>query len=286
MQILAPSKLNLFLHVTGRRADGYHTLQSLMAYTEISDSIEVSESDSFRLQLQGETSAVLQESEQNIVERAVRLVAKEGGVTPNIAVKLTKNIPVGAGLGGGSADAAAMLHLLKRYWQLNLSNKEWYEMALALGADVPFCYHGNAALVEGIGERLVDIKQLPSYWVVLVNPNQPLSTQRVFQHFTEHGSFSDPIHSHCDSGDGFLPWLKSTRNDLEPHAIAIMPEIKTILDCLRQQKNLCLARMSGSGATCFGLFKDQISAKAAVEKIKEHTKNWWVELTILKSNSF
>ena len=285
MRIKAPAKLNLTLHVTGRRADGYHLLNSLMVLTDIEDVIEIQPSPALQFHMTGQTSAALaHEHDDNIVIKAAKLVAEAAGVSPDIAISLEKNIPVGAGLGGGSADAGAMLRLLKAYWQPDISESKWLEIALKLGADVPFCYHNQAALIEGIGEKITDVPKINAVWAVLINPCKPLSTQQVFAHGIEKFTSPNTIPPlNWQNKAEFIAYLNSTKNDLEASAIGLMPEISKILDVLKQQDKLLLARMSGSGATCYGLFDDLEAAKEAEKKIKAANSDWWVKLTALRS---
>lgn len=285
MHIKAPAKLNLTLHVTGRRADGYHLLNSLMVLTDIEDVIEIQPSPVLKFHMAGQTSAALaHENDDNIVVKAAKMVAEAAGVSPDIAISLEKNIPVGAGLGGGSADAGAMLRLLKAYWQPDISESKWNEIALSLGADVPFCYHNHAALIEGIGEKVTSVPEINSIWAVLINPCKPLSTQQVFARGVEQFTSPNVLPPLEWSNEAeFIEYLNATKNDLEVPAIALMPEISNILDVLEQQDKMLLARMSGSGATCYGLFDDLEVAKEAEKNIKAANSDWWVKLTALRS---
>ncbi len=285
MRIKARAKLNLTLHVTGRREDGYHLLNSLMVLTDIEDVIEIQPSPVLKFHMAGQTSAALaHEENDNIVLKTTRMVAEAAGVSPDIAINLEKNIPVGAGLGGGSADAGAMLRLLKTYWKPDIPESKWYEIALSLGADVPFCYHNQAALIEGIGEKITSVPEINAVWAVLINPCKPLSTQQVFVRGIEKFTSPNTIPPlNWQNTAEFIAYLNATRNDLEAPAIALMPEISTILGELKQQDKILLGRMSGSGATCYGLFNDLEAAKEAEKKIKAANSDWWVKLTALRS---
>ncbi len=287
MRITAPAKLNLCLHVTGKRTDGYHLLHSLMAFTSLCDVITISDAKAFTFSLGGSGAVFLQQDlNENIIQKTVRLVAEAANIEPKISIQLEKNTPVGAGLGGGSADAGAMLRLLKDYWKLALPEDTWDNIALELGADVPFCYRGKAGLVQGIGEVITDVAAVPPLWAVLVNPNKPLSTQEVFKRGVK--AYSDV--SHLGDVDwsnvtSFLAWLENTKNDLQAPAIEIMPEIAEILSVLEKQDEVIFSRMSGSGATCFGLCSTSDEAHIAAQNIQKNFPHWWVKKVALLNNA-
>lgn len=282
MQVKAPAKVNLSLHVVGKRPDGYHLLHTLMVHTDICDLLTIEPSDRFCLNVKGEriTTLAQEDIENNSVTKAVRAVAAEAKCKPNVTITLEKHIPIGAGLGGGSADAAATLNALKHYWKPAISDEKWYEIALSLGADVPFCFHGKAALIEGIGEKYSDVPPLPELWGVLVNPNEALSTKQVFEAGIE--PFSDVSHlpkANWSDMATFKDYLAVCSNDLEAAAIRLKPVILDILDVLNQQDGAYLSRMSGSGATCYALFESRESALNAEQRLQKHYPHWWVRAT-------
>lgn len=287
MQIDAPAKLNLFLHVTGKRPDGYHLLESLMVFASIADTISVEPAKQLSLTITGEGSETLQAEEDNIILRAARILAEHLGKKPECHLTLHKRIPIGAGLGGGSADAAATLRLLCRFWEISPDKKVLEDIALSLGADVPFCLNGRAGLVSGVGEKIAPMDALPEIWAVLVNPRIALSTQRVFKRgvkaFTPAGIESIP---HWNDAGEAIAWLSKQHNDLETPAIACVPEIAGLLKLLQQQKGCELARMSGSGATCFGLFSEHAQAHEIADKIAVQYPDWWVSVSPLVSGAF
>ena len=200
--MLAPAKINLWLNVVGRRADGYHLLDSLVAFTDLADEIEASPSDRLSLTVDGPFAATLADEADNLVLKAARLLADRAGVAPRVALRLGKHIPVAAGLGGGSADAAAALRALIDLWRVALPVEELFDLAARLGADVPMCLAGRAALVSGVGERLAPAPPLPPCAILLVNPGMPLPTPEVFAR--RQGAFSPRAHPAALDGCGKL----------------------------------------------------------------------------------
>lgn len=272
-KILAPAKINLYLHVTGKRDDGYHLLDSLMVPTKLCDVIEVAAAENIALEVVGEFASVAGDSADNIVIKAARMLAQAAGRNPDVKIILHKNIPVGAGLGGGSADAAAVLKLLNEFWGIGYSADRLAEIGLSLGADVPFCLYGSPAVISGIGEAIKPAN-VPPLYVVLVNPNKHLATKDVFTYRAfDFGAAAAQI---PQDAAGFLPFLRSCRNDLEANAIALVPEINDVLAVIGRQRGCLLARMSGSGATCFGLFDNHDNLAAAAQNIKGFEGGWWV----------
>jgi 4-diphosphocytidyl-2-C-methyl-D-erythritol kinase len=269
----APAKINLHLHVVGRRADGYHLLDSLVVFAGIGDRLTVSPSDQLTLSVTGPFAAGLAAEADNLVLRAARALADRAGVQATGALVLEKNLPVASGIGGGSADAAAALRLLCRFWRLDPDLPG--QLATGLGADVPVCVTGAPALMSGIGEILAPAPPLPVAGIVLVNPGVAVSTPSVFR--ARVGGFSDPVrfpgHGWRDAGS-LAAALLTTRNDLEPPARLLMPAIGDVLDALAAIPGCLLTRMSGSGATCFGLFATPQAAEAAAGTISRD--GWWV----------
>lgn len=271
----APAKINLCLHVTGRRADGYHLLSSLVAFADVHDSLHYRPANDLRLVLTGPEAASPTASADNLVLRAARALAEARGVAPTGHLSLTKRLPVASGIGGGSADAAATLRLLARAWRLDLTADELASVALGLGADVPMCLMGRPAVASGVGERLLPVPDLARLDLVLVNPRRPLPTPDVFRAW--RGDFSEEIGTATPARrDRLLGWLDDRRNDLEAAACTVEPEIRAVLDILSAQTGCRLARMSGSGATCFGVFDDREAAVLAATRIGWKFPGWWV----------
>lgn len=281
----APAKLNLYLHVTGRRDDGYHLLDSLIAFADIHDTLEAAPAESLSLELAGPFGENLQGEEDNLVLRAARALAAAAGRPADASLRLIKRLPVAAGIGGGSADAAAVLRLLSRLWDLSLPVAEMQCMALTLGADVPVCLAGRAAYAGGIGERLDPAPPLPRAHLILANPLIPLSTPQVFKarkgDFGRTGRFAEMPADAAALAD----LLGSRANDLTAPAIACLPAIATGLEAIARTEGCLLARMSGSGATCFGLYEDGAAARQAVSTLREELAGWWVVATRLRDDT-
>lgn len=281
----APAKINLFLHVTGRRADGYHLLQSLVAFAGVHDRIEVRPDEGLTLEIDGPFAAALDAGGENLVVRAARALAAEAGIRPNARIRLHKALPVAAGIGGGSADAAAALRALSALWRLSVPADRLRAIALALGADVPACLYGRPAIVRGIGERISPAPALPEVPTVLVNPMVPLPTAQVFA--AREGPFSAPMSFDAGAADvmALAEALSGARNDLAPSARRIRPEIDAALDAIRAAPSCLMARLSGSGPTCFGLFSSEKTASEAAERIAGSRPGWWVRATLIGTSA-
>jgi 4-diphosphocytidyl-2-C-methyl-D-erythritol kinase len=272
----APAKVNLYLHITGKRDDGYHLLDSLVVFAGAGDHLTFTEADQLSLTLTGPGAAHLTDDEDNIVLRAARLLAEQLGRPPEVAITLDKRLPVAAGIGGGSADAAATLQGLLSLWQASLPTETLYRLGLKLGADLPVCLAGRPTQMAGIGEILTPSVPLPSVWLVLVNPRLALSTPAVFK--ARQGGFSPaaPLTSAPLDAPQLAAWLGDRTNDLASPALALEPLIGTMLDRIAATEGCLLARMSGSGATCFGLFGDQAKAERAAAHLTADHPSWWV----------
>lgn len=270
MQEFAPAKINLHLHVVGKRSDGYHLLDSLVVFAGIGDWLSVEPADTLSLRVEGAFAAGLAGEGDNLVLRAARLLADSAGVAPHGRLVLRKNLPVASGIGGGSADAAAAVRLLRRYWGTQASVDE-----TRLGADVPVCAAGRPAIMSGIGEILTAAPALPPVGILLVNPGVAVSTPSVFKART--GDFSPQAAFPANgwaTAEALVESLQATRNDLEPPARALAPEVDAVLRELADVPGCRLARMSGSGATCFGLFASPDAAERAAERLTR--PGWWV----------
>lgn len=281
----ARAKLNLYLHVLGRRADGYHTLDSLVAFADVGDEMRVRPADDLSIALDGPFASALQDAppEDNLVWRAAVRLAETAGVPARARIELTKTLPVASGIGGGSADAAAALHLLSALWGVRLDEGALRRLAFSLGADVPMCLAGIPTFAGGAGEVLVPAPALPSVQVVLVNCGIAVSTKDVFARRT--GDYSDAARFAEAPADAaaLARLLVARKNDLEAPARAIAPEIGRTIAALERAHGCLLARMSGSGATCFGLFADEGDARAAAAHIGMEHPGWWVAGAALAS---
>lgn len=307
----APAKVNLYLHVTGRCEDGYHELDSLVVFADVGDTVSAVAADELTLSVGGPFADALKDGDpaDNLVLRAARELASHAGVRAGARLHLEKNLPVASGIGGGSADAAATLKVLVELWGLELHDdhirhaasqltgdrdtaraletlfKLWrddldsdmlHDIALKLGADVPVCLEGRAVFMGGIGEKLSLAPPLPHAWLVLANPGVALSTPAVFE--ARSGDFSPPARFTDAPGDAhrLAHILKRRDNDLAAPAIALAPVIQDVLDALDAQDGALLARMSGSGATCFALFATADAARIAAKRLQASHPGWWV----------
>lgn len=272
----ALAKINLYLHVVGRRADGYHLLDSLVAFAGIGDRLSVTAANRLRLSVSGPFAACLEGEPDNLVLRAARRLAEAGGVAAHAHISLEKNLPVAAGLGGGSADAAAVLHLLSRLWRLDPAPADLDALALGLGADVPICLGGVAAFVGGVGEKIEPVGALPPAWLVLVNPGVALATRDIFARWNEPAGTAGRFPLPVGDLDRLVDVLASCRNDLTGLATGLCPPVGIALARLSRTEGCLLARMSGSGATCFGVFADEPAARAAAAALGDAHDGWWV----------
>lgn len=269
------AKLNLALHVRRRRADGYHDLETIFAFTEHGDSLSVEPADALTLALDGAFAGVVPPGGDNLVLRAA--LALDAGQGRGAAIRLDKRLPIAAGLGGGSADAAATLRLLNRLWELGRSDDDLARLGATLGADVAACVHSRTMRGEGKGEALqpVDDAGLAGTPVLLVNPMVAVPTPAVFARWdgVDRGPLSD--------GDPVAA-AAAGRNDLEPPALAIAPVIGEVLEALAAIRGVQLVRMSGSGATCFALLTSERAAAAGAERLAAAHPGWWVAATRLR----
>ncbi len=274
----APAKVNLYLHVVGRRSDGYHLLDTLMVFTELGDRIEVEPADGLSLTAEGPFVDRLPDAtDDNLVMRAARALAEAAGVEPLARIRLTKNLPVSAGLGSGSSDAAATLNALSRLWQIPEGAVDLPALALTLGADVPACLRAESVFVGGIGEVLVPAPRLPKVDILLVNPGVQLVTGSVFEArrggFNPEAPFSEAPQNVRELAD----ILKDRENDLSEAATRLSPVVTEMVRAIEAAPGCRLARMTGSGATCFGLFDDAETAKRAREELR--LRDWWCAVT-------
>lgn len=273
----APAKVNLYLHVTGRRDDGYHLLDSLVMFADIGDQITVTPSDVLMLDHAGPFRDALPTPSENLIMRAAKALQRAHDVGAGAHITLTKNLPVASGIGGGSADAAAALRGLCQIWGIDPTSDAVLDLALSLGADVPVCLRERSTIMRGIGENFTDIDDALSTHAVLVNPGIGVSTPTVFKART--GDFSPGVDWGACPGATLAERLDHTRNDLQPPAISLSPVIADVLDALADLDGVQLARMSGSGATCFGLFPNAEAAQTAATRLKTDHPDWWTAAT-------
>ena len=279
----AQAKINLFLHVTGKRDDGYHTLDSLVCFADCGDSLRARPADdnALTLAITGPMAPALNDasSQDNLVMRAATLLRDRFGITQGAELILEKNLPVASGIGGGSADAAATLRVLCKLWGINARPADLAPMALELGADVPVCLEGGTVLMQGIGEQITPLAPLPGFSLVLVNPGKAVSTPAIFN--ARDGDFTEadlwPRNQSFADVTSLADALRECRNDLTLPAVTLLPEICDVMDALARAEGCLLARMSGSGATCFGLYPDETQAATAAAAIAQANPDWWVK---------
>ena len=279
----APAKINLTLHVLGRRADGYHELESLVAFAGTGDDLRLEPGAGLALRVGGPTANLAGNEADNLVLKAASLLADRVDGLRLGTFHLTKRLPVAAGIGGGSSDAAAALRLLARLNGLPLSHPALREAARLTGADVPVCLEPRARMMRGTGEELGEPLNLPRLFAVLVNPRVPVETPAVFKALgLQPGQdLAGESHPNVDR-TAFIDMLKAARNDLEPPALRIAPLIGEALGLLRHTTGCRLARMSGSGATVFGLYDTCEAAAAAAKAVARTRPAWWVKATSLR----
>lgn len=270
------AKINFYLEITGKTTNNYHTLNSLMAFLDIYDVITIESSDRLELTVNGNKQKDLSKNPQeNIIIKAVNLLSRTYNFNPQIKINLEKNIPVSAGLGGGSTNAATTLLMLNQFYNLNLNKDDLMKYGLMLGADVPFCLNGKTAFVSGIGEVVKDAKiSTDGLLILLVNPNRQVSTKQVFELFS---SASINALNQSTNDEDLLNLIQNHKNDLQKIAIGIFPEIGKILDIISKQKGCLLSRMSGSGATCFGIFKNTEKLELAYQNLQITFPGFYVQ---------
>lgn len=269
----APAKVNLTLHVTGQRGDGYHELDSLVVFADVGDRVTVKPARNLQLRVTGPFAAGVPADESNLVLRAAHIAGITGA-----DILLDKNLPSAAGIGGGSSDAAAFLRAATRSHGLG---KVPLQQALSLGADVPMCMRPQAARVSGVGERIAPVQDLPDLPAVLVNPGIAVPTAGIFRNLVcKSGAGMSECPTNCNL-TSFFDWLRQQRNDLETPAMGLAPVIADVLADLLGE-GAVVARMSGSGATCFGLFERLEDARSASDRLARANPGFWVQATVLK----
>ena len=285
----APAKINLALHVTGQRADGYHLLETLVTFTDAGDVIRIRDAAEDDFSISGRFASTLANSGDagsNLVLRARDLLRSKlgdsGALTSPISIHLEKNLPIASGIGGGSADAAAALRGLMRHWRVSASPETLNEIALTLGADVPMCLASAPLIARGIGEDITPI-DLSALAMVLINPLKGVSTPEIFRRLASKNNPPLPVSGDAVSSD-WISRIAGLRNDLQQPAAALLPQIDESLSLLTQA-GASLARMSGSGATCYGIFAARDQAFMARDAIRAQHPEWYVEATMTKTGT-
>jgi len=283
----APAKVNLFLHVLGRRDNGYHDLDSLVAFVDVGDVLELKPAEQPDLKIVGPFAAALDEdlSTNLVLHAAGKLAAAlptdgKRRTLAGVSFHLTKNLPIASGIGGGSADAAAAIRMLLEHWDMDVASDDVNQLALALGADVPMCLRSEASWISGIGETIEPLGSFPDAWMVLANPGVEVSTPDIFKSLnlvpgqTVRERIKRP--PHFSDFDAVCAFLRDCENDLQPAASERHPDISTLLSAIALDSACGVARMSGSGATCFGLYDNKQACSDAVKQLKSQNDQWWV----------
>ncbi|HEY4344447.1 MAG TPA: 4-(cytidine 5'-diphospho)-2-C-methyl-D-erythritol kinase [Parvibaculum sp.] len=275
----APAKINLSLKVLGRRSDRYHELQSLVVFADCGDVLTGEPAGTLSLDIVGPFAGALADEGDNLVLQAAGFLGDHLGIKPAARLRLEKNLPVASGIGGGSADAAAALRLLTKLCNARIDPNALASLALRIGADVPVCLDATPALMWGRGELIARTDGLPPFWLVLANPGVALSTAAVFKALDApelREKQAGPILPALGNLDALVAWLAAQGNDLEAPARSLAPAVAEVIDALHAAKHCRLARMSGSGATCFGIFADEAEARAAETTLKAAHPRWWI----------
>ena len=273
------AKINLSLRILGRRADGYHELQSLVVFAAIADGIEALPAAELTLDIEGPFAATLSGDPDNLVLRAARGLRGLCGVGEGARITLEKNLPVASGIGGGSADAAATLRALMRLWHVSPDETALTRLAASLGADVPVCLDPSPALMSGVGEKIMRLPRLPDFWLLLANPGIGLSTAEVFRALDAPPLAAAPEAApmpEIATLEDLVSWLRSEPNDLQAPAKALLPQIGGVIEEIAATPGCRLARMSGSGATCFGIYAKESEASSAARALAAAHPDWWV----------
>ena len=284
LSVFAPAKINLYLHVTGRLDNGYHLLDSLVAFADIGDEISIEPAHEFRFSIEGPYANAFGPKDRdhspdssNLVVQAVWHLARAAQKIPNVRIRLTKNLPLASGIGGGSSDAAAVIWGLLEWWKIPKQTRYVQGIMARLGADVPVCLNCRPARVRGIGDILDPAPGLAEIPVVLVNPGRPCMTGEAFSRFA--GKFRAPVAfpGGLEKTEVLVSFLKQQDNDLFKPALDMVPEIGNVLSALNTEEGCMFTRMSGSGATCFGLFENEVLALKAAQDIARDNPDWWVK---------
>ena len=280
ISMFSPAKINLFLEIKNKDRDGLHNLESLMSFCDFGDLIYVSKSKDLSLEINGPFSRSLIRKD-NIILRTIYMLEKYLNTKIKVNIRLNKNLPIASGMGGGSSNAATIIHCIKQLFKINF-DKNFNDFLFNLGADVPFCFYRRVAMVEGKGEKITFYpRKIPEYFVLLVNPNIQISTKRIFQKLKINFRTKKNPENRFILEEDFLGYLLKKNNDLEVPAIDQCDEIKFIINELNNNTESLLSRMTGSGATCFALYDKRVKLLEAEKKIKEIKENYWVKTTKL-----
>lgn len=279
----APAKLNLYLHITGKRSDGYHLLDSLVAFCGVGDEVKIEPAQDFQFITEGPMSLALLEEpvEGNLAFRAAKLMAETFDRPLDFKMTLVKNLPIASGIGGGSADAAAALRVVAKHWGVAQDDARLFDLAKKLGQDVACCVKNETCYFVGIGDTLETGPELPHTDIVLVNPNKALSTAASFK--ARQGEFTPKAQFETAPADvnELVAMLQYRKNDLTDGSCGILPDVNRVLSALENTQDCLLHRMSGSGATCFGIYPNRSASRAAAAQLFNNHPGWWVVATSL-----
>ena len=274
-QMLAPAKINLDLRIIGRRVDGFHALQSLVVFADVGDDVSVSTGEGLTLEVKGAFAAALpQDKDKNLVLKAAKWLAQSAGIAANAHIILHKNLPIGAGLGGGSSDAATALLWLSKRWNCDIPSPHM------LGSDISACLQQSALWMEGVGERITPLTLAFDIPMVLVNPGAEVLAGDVYKTFTEAFFEEKLLPAHFADLQALCSYLRSSANMLTTPAQRIAPVIGDALEAIASTQNCLLSRMSGSGSTCFGLYESWAQAQLAAESLAKLQPSWWITPTL------
>ena len=283
-EFVSPIKLNLFLEVINKSKDGYHNLESLMTFCKFGDQIKIKKSTKFKFSIDGPFSKNLS-TKSNIILNTIVLLEKYLNLKFNVEIILTKNLPISSGMGGGSSNAATIIHCLKNLYNFKIRKKELDFLLFTLGADVPFCYYRKSAIVRCKGEKISFIKkklfELP---VVLINPLIEISTKQIFENLFLNSKKKEKFENEDINSEDLFLYLAKRRNDLQNSAEKICPKIKEVNNFLNLNTKATFARMTGSGATCFGIYTNMDDAISAENLLKKKYKKMWIKRTQIINN--
>jgi len=283
---MSRAKINLCLHVVGKRSDGFHQLHSLVTFAQFGDDLAIVDhacaGGEDELQIQGEFASLLANDKTNLVLQALGAYRKRwpNALTNNLSLLLTKNLPIASGIGGGSANAASLLKLVSAISSEKINPEQLQNLAADIGSDVPVCLLEKPAIMAGRGENLIPLKNFPTLFAVLANPGIAISTGEVFANLKQAENSAMPDVPEKFSVEELVSWLHQSRNDLEETAIKLVPEIAQIIEEFQSNPNCIFARMSGSGATVFALFNHMEKAQHGAGAIKAKWPQYWIRPTV------
>ena len=284
IKIFAPAKINLYLHILDKLPNNYHILDSLAAFVDIGDLIEIEESNKFSFEIKGKFAHEFSEKDKltnkdstNLIIRAINLISQKTNNTPDFKITLTKNLPLASGIGGGSSNAASTIWGLMEWWNISPQAPYLKSLMLELGTDVPVCLSCRPSRMLGIGDIIQDIPTMPECPIILVNNGDKCPTQDIYNNFNKDFKKPIDIPSTLNELEKLTDFLSLQSNDLTSAAIQYKPKITDVIKTIKEQENCLLSRMSGSGSTCFGIFLNTHDAKKAANNISKTHPNWWIK---------